>query len=257
MNESYIGVTGFVSRDEVDRVLEVFPKDSKRKLMVGVLASNKTLRGISNKWPNRYPKPKDIAGIFPDHSNVLNLVHFHAQDSKDLLDWLLEVTELGGGNFHGFQLNIKWPDIRVLEDYKKRHPSNVIVLQCGSGALKLASGDPKMLARFVRDYVDLCDYVLVDPSGGRGEPLIPETTLQFLDHLYDVLDGEMNIGVAGGLGVPGETRKLLQPIFEFFPDTSVNMEATLPQRADCSGYARVSCDSGLFPAESGAVAFGC
>lgn len=227
MSMPYVGITGFVMRDEVDRVLDVFPVSFNRKLMVGVLVSEKTLRGTPNKWQNRYPDPSNIAGIFPDHSNVLNLVHFHARESERLFDRLLEVTELGGENFHGFQLNIKWPDIRVLENYKERYPSNVIILQCGSGALKLADGDPRILARFVWDYVDLCDYVLIDPSGGRGEPLVPETTLKFLDHLYDVLDGKMNIGVAGGLGVPGETRKLLQPIFEFFPDTSVDAEGKL------------------------------
>lgn len=55
MNKPYIGITGFMSRDEVEEVLTVFPENSTRKLMVGVLASEKTLHGPTNKWPNRYP----------------------------------------------------------------------------------------------------------------------------------------------------------------------------------------------------------
>jgi hypothetical protein len=229
MKAPYIGVTGFMSREEVERVLEVFPEDSKRKLMVGILASDKTLRGIPNKQPGRYPKPEDIAGIFPKHPSVLNLVHLHVQEQElvGLFDWLLEVTELGGKNLHGFQLNVKWPDTRVLKKYKDLHSSSVFVLQCGSGALESAGNDPKMLARFVRDYVGLCDYVLLDPSGGQGKAFVPEITLAFLDYLYDVLDGVMNIGVAGGLGAPGETTRLLQTIFDTFPDVSVDAEGKL------------------------------
>lgn len=227
MNVPYIGITGFVSREEVNQVLDVFPENSHRKLMVGVLVSEKTLQGVPTKWSNRYPSPRNVAGIFPKHPMTINLVHFHTQEPVNLLDRLLEVTELGGDNFHGFQLNIKWPDIRVLERYKVRYPSSTFVLQCGSGALKSANNDPKILAYSVRDYVDVCGYVLVDPSGGRGETLVPEMALKFLDHLYNVLEGKMNIGVAGGLGISGETGELLQPIFDIFPDTSVDAEGKL------------------------------
>lgn len=225
----YIGVTGFMFRHEVDRVLEVFPDDLERKLMVGVLISSKTLRGIRGSWPNRYPHPGDIAGIFSEDPRALNLLHFHAvaEDSERLLDQLLEVTDVGGNNLHGLQLNMKWPDRDVLTRYRERHPSKVLVLQCGSGAIQSAGNDPRSLARMVSDYVDVCEYVLMDPSGGKGIPLTPEVAIDYLDHLHDRLDGSMKYGVAGGLGVPGGTTELLREIFEIFPGISADAEGNL------------------------------
>lgn len=225
----YIGVTGCMSRCEVDRVLEVFPDNLGRKLMIGVLISDKTFRGISVRRPNRYPNPGDIGGIFSQDSKALNLLHFHAgmEDPEKLLDQLLEITNLGGNNLHGLQLNMKWPDRDVLMRYRERHPSKVLVLQCGSGALQSAGNDPRSLTRMVLDYVDVCEYVLIDPSGGEGKPLIPKVAIDYLDHLYDRLDGSMRCVVAGGLGMPGKTTNLLREIFEIFPNTSVDVEGNI------------------------------
>lgn len=226
---SYIGVTGCMSRYEVDRVLEAFPDNLGRKLMIGVLISDKTLRGISVRRPNRYPNPGDIGGIFSQDPKALNLLHFHAgmEDPERLLDQLLEITDLGGNNLHGLQLNMKWPDRDVLRRYRERHPSKVLVLQCGSGAIQSAGNDPRGLARMVSDYVDVCEYVLIDPSGGEGKPLIPKVAIDYLDHLHDRLDESMKYGVAGGLGIPGETTELLREIFEIFPSTSVDVEGNI------------------------------
>lgn len=42
MLKPYIGVTGFMKREEVEAVLAAFSENSTHKLMVGVLASSKT-----------------------------------------------------------------------------------------------------------------------------------------------------------------------------------------------------------------------
>ncbi len=63
----YVGVTGFMSSQEViDTMKNINFKKAERLLMVGVLASSKTIRGGANKWPNRYPPlgeiKKDLSG---------------------------------------------------------------------------------------------------------------------------------------------------------------------------------------------------
>ncbi len=227
VNVPYIGVTGFMSRDEVAYVLKVFPNDSKRKLMIGVLMNEKTLWGIPNKWLNRYSKPENIAGIFPKDSRALNLIHLHTEERMRLFDQLVKVSALGGENLHGFQLNMFWPDAGALERYRERNPSHTLVLQCGRGALDSVQNDPESFARSVSAYKGVCDFVLIDPSGVQGKPFIPETMLALLDRLSGNLDGVMGIGVAGGLGMPGETTRLLRPIFDNFPNTSVDAEGKL------------------------------
>jgi hypothetical protein len=197
MNKPYIGVTGFMSRAEVDAVLEVVPSDADRLLMVGVLVSSKTMLSTPNKWPNRYPSADKIAGIFSDHPLALNLAHFNTKDPNELFDQMMEVTELGGENFHGFQLNIKWPDPHTLWRYKQKYPEKIIVLQCGETALESVCFDPIVLASVAGNYKDTCEYLLVDPSGGLGKPLNSLKSLAYLHHLNLKVSG-MGFGIAGG-----------------------------------------------------------
>ncbi len=224
MVHPYIGVTGFMSAQEVNEVLQELPSESQRKLMVGVLASSKTIQRIPNKWPNRYPNPEDIAGIFVRHPAALNLVHFNTKEPERLLAQMVEVTELGGENLHGFQLNLKWPDPRVIEDYKKKHPEKVIVLQCGGGALSEVGKNPQSLGNSAKMYEGLCEYLLIDPSGGYGIPFDTAKGLEFLRALHSSIKG-MGFGIAGGLSP--ETLDLLKPIVEAFPSTSIDAEGRL------------------------------
>jgi phosphoribosylanthranilate isomerase len=224
MIHPYIGVTGFMSSEEVSAVLQGLPTKSPRKLMVGVLASSKTIQRIPNKWPNRYPNPEDIAGIFVRHPAVLNLVHFHTKESERLLEQMVEVTELGGENFHGFQLNLKWPNPRTIEDYKERYPEKVLVLQCGGGALVEVGENPQSLADAAKMYEGVCEYLLIDPSGGHGTPFDSAKGLAFLQALNSSIRG-MLFGIAGGLSP--ETLDLLEPIAEAFPGTSIDAEGRL------------------------------
>lgn len=100
-NYPYIGITGFMSSDEVRLILDTFIKSrpwvrnsfgqtvfrgkNDRILMVGVLASMKTLYGKTNKWPNRYPKIEDIKNIFLCNSkHLLNLIHYGTKHAETL-----------------------------------------------------------------------------------------------------------------------------------------------------------------------------
>src|SRR3972149_5500104 len=106
---AYIGVTGFTQKRDAECVLEMYDSlehEPLRKLMIGVLASKKTLNGLPGKYPKRYPATKDIAAIFPDHPYAVNLIHFATDTPESLRDDLTQLTALGGPNFHGFQLNM-------------------------------------------------------------------------------------------------------------------------------------------------------
>src|SRR3989344_5996331 len=166
----YVGVTGFMSRAEVNEALSVVPQDSTHRLMVGVLMSSKTLAGQTNKWPGRYPKKEAVTDIFVDDSRVLNLIHYNTDEPETLCSQLEEITAFAGPNLDGFQLNIAWPRISQLEDYRATYPDKFIVLQVGSRVMaQVESLDD--FAESVGVYLHVIDAVLVDPSGGKGEPL--------------------------------------------------------------------------------------
>lgn len=202
----YIGITGFMSQEEVQNVLNAYPKDAQRRLMIGVLMSDKTLAGgVSSKYPGRYPTRDKMESIFVDDPRALNLVHFHTKTTGyAIVAELIIAKTAAGPHCHGFQLNMKWPDPRILADY--HHASSlgtlpkqdIIVLQCGSGAMQAIGNSAQTLVNRVSDYWGLVDYVLIDPSGGKGLPL----DLHFVhDCLCAFAETRLGIGVciAGGL----------------------------------------------------------
>lgn len=219
-----MGITGFMSLYEVLHVLSALPADANRLVMIGVLASLKTMRGIKNKWPNRYPAMDEIAGIFPDHPLALNLIHYNTKEKETLGDQLVAMTEFGGANMHGFQLNIAWPSLDVLAEYRKAYPAKQIVLQVGGHACEMANHSPEQLAARVADYDESVEYALLDPSGGYGKPFDPERVRDYLLALK-AKNLEMGLGVAGGLSPA--TLNLVEPLAREFPDLSIDAEGRL------------------------------
>ncbi len=237
----YIGVTGFISPAEVLRTLEGSDlQKANRLLMVGVLASLKSLQGIANKWPGRYPLIGEVAGIFPNNEDCLNLVHFNTKEPESLLSQMLAVTDIAGENFNGFQLNIAWPSAGVLESYKKFHPDKTIVLQIGGGAFEKVSHSPKNLAEKVNnEYAQYIDYLLLDPSGGTGKPFDPSIARSYLEAL-SAKTNDFGLGVAGGLSPT--TLDLIQPLVKDFPDLSIDAEGRLRNTGDDSLNVEVARD---------------
>ena len=227
----YIGVTGFMSRAEVNEALTMVPRGAMRRLMVGVLMSDKSLvRQQSN--PNRYPKKEAVEDIFVDDPRALNLVHYNTHHPETLCTQLKEITELAGPYLDGFQLNMAWPRIAQLEDYKAAYPEKFILLQIGSRAMaQVESMNDFELS--VGAYLALIDAVLIDSSGGRGEPLNPE---KMADYLWTIQHFPIGLGVAGGLGP--RTLHLIDPLVRDFRDRlSIDAEGQLrtpkPEDALC------------------------
>ncbi len=230
MKPPYIGITGFMQRSEVQEILSVVPPKSLSKVMIGVLASSKTILGLPNKWPNRYPKPEALGEIFVDHRSALNLVHFNTKEPEQLYSQLLRTRELAGPNCHGFQLNIEWPDPAVLERLLNEPNPPAIVLQVGASAFESVQESPILLAqRIAHQYDHLIDYVLFDPSGGYGMPFDPEVAMHCFRE-FKKFGLSAGIGVAGGLSPA--TLHLLAPLLEYYPYISIDAEGRLRDESD-------------------------
>ena len=198
--QPYIGVTGITSHAQANALMSVVKKEHNVLIMLGMLVSNKTLHGEPNKWPKRYPNIEKLSTIFPDHSKALNLIHFNSKMQGCLLDDMLLAQEMAGPHCHGFQLNIAWPDKKMIELYKM-HRAFVrkrVVLQCGGGAMGEMDWKPEKIAQRVREYQGLVDYVLIDPSGGLGKDFDGEFAYECFSEL-SVAVPDVGLVIAGGL----------------------------------------------------------
>lgn len=223
----YIGITGFMSVLEVARVLDEVPPNTDRRLMVGVLASSKTLAGGTDKYPGRYPPRQFINPVFMDDPRALNLIHYATDDKSTLSTQLGLLLDIGGELLQGFQLNVAWPDPKQLESTRKRGAA--FVLQVGGRALELVDRDPAKLSARVAEYVGLIDHVLLDPSGGRGQPFDPDAARIFLTELAGRFPN-LGLGVAGGLSA--QMLHLVEPLVRQFPELNIDAEGRLREASD-------------------------
>ena len=225
MKKPYIGITGFVSQDEAREILRMPGLDfRKRLIMIGILASQKTMNGLQNKWPNRYPTMDKIAGIFPKDQLALNLIHYNTKEPESLLEQLTRMVEIGGENLNGFQLNLAWPSPAAIEKFRAKFIGIQIVLQVGNHAMEIIGHSEAKLARRVTEYKGLVDYVLLDPSGGYGKEFNPKAARNYLNVLkFQNLD--IGLGVAGGLSP--DTLHLIEPLAKDFPGLCVDAEGRL------------------------------
>ncbi|HRY52871.1 MAG TPA: hypothetical protein P5089_03470 [Candidatus Portnoybacteria bacterium] len=227
--DSYIGITGFMGRQEVKDVLRSFSKGSKRKLMVGVLASSKTLNGQQNKYPGRYPKIEKIKDIFFQDPRVINLIHYSTDEPKPLINQLTFLMDIAGFNIQGIQLNIAWPKIDQLALFKETFPGQKIVLQVGSNAMEKVKRDPWKIADEIKKYIraEAIDGILLDSSGGKGAV----ANFSFYQQCIKELEGyDIGIGVAGGL--KAELLPIIRMPYYCFPKVSLDAEGALRDKQD-------------------------
>lgn len=229
MRKPYIGITGFMTNEEVDTMLNLMPPSSKRLLMVGVLASWKTMH--EGKISGRYPNVKSISKIFIQHPLALNLIHYHTKNTDTLCDQLVSLTMFGGENLHGFQLNFAWPPISELAKYRSICRDYIIVMVITPKAFEGVKYPPELLVSRIKDYEGLIDYVLLDRSEGYGIRLDTRFMKTYLDILY-TKDLDIGIGVAGGLSE--NTLYLVEPLMENFPGLSIDAEDKLRNPHDDS-----------------------
>jgi hypothetical protein len=229
--DSYIGVAGFTADWQVSGLLRSVPERvAGRRIMIGVLVSERTLHGRAEPWgAKRLPAIDQIAGIFADHPLALNAIHLYAPGEEPLADSLRAVTEVAGPRLHALQLNAVWPPPTALRAYREAFPSVGLVLQIGRGAIAAVEGSPEILARRLADYGGLVDAILLDSSGGRGIPIDTGTAGTFLAAIAAARP-ELGLGVAGGLGP--ETLDLVAPLAGRFPGLSIDAEGRLRDAGD-------------------------
>ncbi|MFA5934799.1 MAG: hypothetical protein WC827_02880 [Candidatus Paceibacterota bacterium] len=183
MNFPYIGITDFMTFEQVKRMLAVFkahlPPQSKRKLHVGVMMSYKTLNDLETKWSKVFPRKEDVCEIFGSKETYNCLHYADYGGNSDYLD-LSYAISFGGTGIHALQLDMIWPDpddiCNGIRDSRKQVE---VILQIGKKALEEADNDPEIVVQKLGDYVGIVNRILLDRSMGKGVGMDAEFLLPF------------------------------------------------------------------------------
>jgi len=203
--ESYVGLTGFENAAQVTTLRGVLPKD--RLLMVGCVMRGNPNTWAPDKWPNRCPRPKELRSIFGPHHNVLNMLHFTPPAKGTLYEHLCRAKEMAGVHLHGFQINIPWPNVEAIARYKTQHPDAVITFALREQVIASVARNIELLAERMKPYQGIIDYVIMDTSEGRAQPLDVMFTARCFGKLSAVLP-DVGFVAAGGLCADNVKEKL-------------------------------------------------
>ncbi len=197
----YVGVTGPVSVGEVECLVGKFFRagysfDSPHMPMIGFLVSSETLEG---KTVNRRYPPIDELNLLVSLTigKALPMIHYRSREGKTLYDQVSKVFNglYEEGLCRAIQFNINWPDIHQIELVKDKFPEMQIVFAATSGVMK--GGTPQEVVKRIGEYEKLLDYILIDPSGGKGSEFDVKTSLEFHKELQTQIPTS-TVGFAGG-----------------------------------------------------------
>jgi len=258
----YTGIAGFTTAAEVRSVaadaytISGFgtPHFGQRRLAIGVLVSWETLNGEApRKYPERYPpigrvreildaaaepyvhrspwQPENEGTVFDLKARCLRLIHYNSKE-PNLLAQLDRLCEIAGENIDGFQLNMAWPPEDDLKWWAEEHPTMRLILQVNRKMFSNVVRSPQLLMIEIdkRKYLPSITDILFDMSGGAGQPADLTEARTVLEALYGAFGGLVGIGLAGGL----EWHSLwkLQPLFDRWPDLSIDAEGRLRDKSD-------------------------
>jgi len=223
----YIGITDFETGDQVTEIGDYFatlPCADRYRMMAGVMISYKSFHGLPTSWTAFWPSKERLATIFVPHPLVFNTIHYADYDAITRLDDLLSVVEMCGEHLHAIQLDMVWPDEKMVRGLTKRFPTLDVVLQVSSRAIELEDNCAENVARRVAGYAASVDYVLLDCSMGTGKSMDALHLSEFAETIIRRAPG-VSRAFAGGLGP--NTLGLVRPLVERFAHVSIDAQSRL------------------------------
>lgn len=196
----YVGITGPVTVDEVKAITQEFGKAGYRMLsdhwpMIGFLVSLKTLsrQPTSNR---RYPSIDALPGLLAQAADTFTMIHYNSREQQTLVEQVHSVFKgIYGQLCSAVQLNIPWPDTKQVSAIKNEFPGMDIVFQASHAAMEGMT--PAEIVKKILKYGSSINYVLIDPSGGRGLEFNIESSARLYKELFNKTTG-LTAGFAGG-----------------------------------------------------------
>ena len=229
MQVPFISITDFMTRKQVHQMLAIAGKYNgkdqlTRKLGVGVMMSYKTLHKLPTKWTDAFPRNHQIAGIFIDDPLVFNVLHYADYTETDFAKSLAIARNWSGYNLHAIQLDMIWPDHKVLTDFRDKNRRIKIIMQIGANAFAHIENNPEKLLQRLKTYGNSLDYVLLDKSMGQGKAMNADELIPYL-YILNRDRSDLGLIVAGGLG--SDSLHLVEPIIAKYPRVSLDAQGKL------------------------------
>ena len=235
MPQPYIGITGFMSRKEIDECAKRRPPNSSRLLMCGVLVSSKTLAGKTNKYWNSYPKLEHLAMILAGNQpGVFKCLHLTTDEPEKLYNQAMLGIDYGGGKVDGIQLNMVWPDEKAIRRLKDQEPKLKFILQVSPHLAGYSTLSPEQLASNLSYYSGQVDYVIVDYSRGFGLDAPIDEVKKYFAALHCFHSG-IGIVLGGGL-FSGNVCKIINPLLTLYPDISIDTQRKTRDDSEDGGH---------------------
>lgn len=198
----YIGITGFKIMQDIHETEKIFEKNpllTGYTAMYGILCSMKRLYNAfsEGKTSPSFANIPMLLDYVP--TNSLAMIHYHTKE-KETLDQQIKTLFSTENIYHrhvckAVQLNVDWPGLDKLEKIKTEFLNLQIVLQLPKRATKDFS--LKQATKLAGFYDDFVDYVLIDPSGEKGEEFDLDNGVRMMNALYGAMP-TTRIGIAGG-----------------------------------------------------------
>ncbi len=199
----YIGITGATEKSDVVQVAESFRRhlDAERNHfgMVGFLVTDRTAANQSAGRSSKHPQFVDMVQLLEaSQPGPKNAIHYSTRDRSTLaaqIDGIFGKTGIYDAELaRTLQLNLRWPDPDEIKRIIDRFPDMNIILQLGSKILEHDSRGE--IVDRLASYEGI-NYVLIDPSGGKGVPFNEKRVAPLFRAInYELPD--LGIAVAGG-----------------------------------------------------------
>jgi phosphoribosylanthranilate isomerase len=224
----YIGVTGLTTLNEVTSTLKYFNaaryKGCLHVPMLGFLVSYKCLEYGFNPGDRKHPKLRDLSALLSEakkDTNAFVTIHYYTKNTSQLYEEISKVLKLNDiyerELCDGVQLNSVWPPKEEVLKIKENFPRLKIILQLPGGATNGMSA--QQVSNKVKNDYPYVEHVLIDPSGGKGQPFDINRSTEIYNALKSTgFNG--NVGFAGGLC--GEN---VGAIISMLPSTGISIDA--------------------------------
>ena len=225
----YIGITDFTNFSQVidmqSAMGKAFAGKPPRDLMVGMMMSYKTLKGIPSKWSGVFPTRDQFEDVYSlSQRGILNTLHYaDYEDVTKPVDLAQAIGIADAENvLDAVQLDMVWPSMSLIVEIADAEMK--VVLQVGRKAMELMGNDPARVAVRIKEYGSAIDCVLFDRSGGLGQPMDAALLRSYILETKSRCPNVM-IATAGGLGP--DSMHLLAPLVAEFPDISIDAQGKL------------------------------
>lgn len=245
--KNYVSVTAGVDYQEVSKISALFKAagytmESEHVPAIGFLVSQRTVHYPETKARNlRFPIFKEIPNLIHAANNeILTVMHYNPNNDQPASPEALSEQVINAlQSFysqrlcHTVQLNGKsLHDIKQVRQIKEHFEDLDIILQVSAHAMKALTASD--VARRISRYNDSINYVLIDPSRGRGIEFDVGHSSELFDAIKS-LPTDYSVVFAGGLSGNNVERYLCQ-LVDRIGSTDFSIDAESRLRNKINGF---------------------